>query len=215
MAVIGTILRTLWVSLGCLAAAAAGADQASSRWSFGTQIGQVRGSDDSRYSAGELSTMSYDVAATLGDENRLGWRVFTGYRFTDHLAIHVGYADLGKRQARFVDAAPASFATPDGLVAQTVRGVDLGLQLKVPLSERFAVELRGGKYFWKSWTRVAAPWAEPDVSTQRDSEYFFGAGMEIGVIDDLNATLGWTRYQVAGEPIALWTVGVLYGFGYF
>ena len=216
MPAIGTVLRALLIPLAGLAAAAACADDTASRWSFGTQMGQVRAKGNSAaQSMQELSTLSYDVAATFGDKNRLGWRVFTGYRFTDALAIHVGYTDLGKAHSRLVNEALANFAEPDGLGTQKIRGVDVGLQLKLPVTERIAVELRGGKYYWKSNTSLAAQWGETDRSTRRDSDNFFGAGVEVGVVDDLSATLGWTRYEVAGEPIALWTVGLLYGFSYF
>lgn len=219
MPAIGTLLRALLIPLGGLTAATACADETASRWSFGTQLGQVRGQDAAVQSmSGELSALSYDVAATFGDKDRMGWRVFTGYRFNDLLALHVGYTDLGKAHSRLINDVPTSFdkpVNPDGRGTQTIRGMDVGLQLKMPLSERVAVELRGGKYFWKSRTSVSAPWAEESRSTRSDSDNFFGAGVEVGVIDDLSATLGWTRYQVAGEPIAMWTVGVLYGFSYF
>lgn len=211
----GMILRALLIPLAALAAGVACADESASRWTFGTQLGQVRGKTAPEPSSAELSTMSYDVAATFGDKDRLGWRVFTGYRFTDMLALHVGYTDLGKVHSRYVQEALASFADPDVVGTRTISGMDVGLQLKVPVSERIAVELRGGKYFWKSRTRIAAPWAEIERSTRSGSDNFFGAGVEVGVIEDLSATLGWTRYEVAGEPIALWTVGVLYGFSYF
>jgi hypothetical protein len=214
------ILRALLIPLGALLAATAWADEAASPWSFGTQFGQAQGGGGGgtpTQPSEDLSTMSFDAAATFGDKHRLGWRVFTGYRFTDNLALHVGYTDLGKVHSRLVDEQPASFGEPVefGLGTRSIRGVDVGLQFKMPVSERIAVELRGGKYFWKSRTRVAAPFGETDDSTRSDSDNFFGAGVEIGVVNDLSAMLGWTRYEVAGEPIALWTVGVLYGFSYF
>lgn len=198
-----------------LMAGAAHAETTTSRWSFGSQLGQVRGEGGAVHSPSEFSTLSFDVAATFGDKDRLGWRVFTGYRFTDLLAIHVGYTDLGKVRSRYFPQAPGHFTEPEGTGTQKIRGVDVGLQLKVPVRERFAFELRGGKYYWKSRTRIVAPWIDTEYSNRRGSEEFFGAGLEAGVIDDLNATVGWTRYQVAGESIDLYTVGVLYGFSYF
>lgn len=211
----GKLLRALLILLPGLAAGVAHADQSGSPWSFGSQLGQVRSDGGPIHSASELSTLSYDVAATFGDKDRLGWRVFTGYRFTDMLAVHVGYADLGKVRSRYLPQAFGNLTQPDGTGTQKISGVDVGLQLKVPLSERFAVELRGGKYYWKSRTRISAPWIDTEYSTRRGAENFYGAGVEVGVVNDLNATVGWTRYQVAGEPIHLWTVGVLYGFSYF
>ena len=212
----GMILRALLIPFAGLAAAAACADQTTSHWTFGSQLGQVRAKGTpAAPPPADVSTMSYDVAATFGDNNRLGWRVFTGYRFTDYLAVHVGYTDLGKVQSRWVQEALASFTDPDVVATQSVHGVDVGLQLKMPLTERIAVELRGGKYYWKSRTRIALPMSEVESSIRRDADNFFGAGLEVGVVEDLSATLGWTRYEVAGEPIALWTVGVLYGFGFF
>ncbi|HEY0684978.1 MAG TPA: outer membrane beta-barrel protein [Steroidobacter sp.] len=214
-------IRTMWraflISAGGLAAATASADDTASRWSFGSQLGQVHGSPSQPTQfSGDPSTMSYDVAATWGDDKRLGWRVFTGYQFTDYLAVHLGYTDLGKLQSRFVDELPERLLQSERTLTQTVRGVDVGLQVKLPLSERVAVAFRGGKYYWKLKTRA---FSSLDVGserfTQRDSDDFVGAGLEVGIVEDLTATVGWTRYKVSGDPIALWTVGVLYGFGYF
>jgi hypothetical protein len=198
MASIKVIVHAGLVSLSYLAAATAQADDAASRWLFGSQVGVAQGRGDSAPRAGDLSTLSYDVSATFGDKSRLGWRVFTGYRFTDYLAVHVGYTDLGKVEA--------------GGSGQTVRGIDVGMQLKMPLSERVAVEFRGGKYYWQSRTHTESLWGDDYLPTRRDSDVFFGAGMEVAVLDELTATIGWTRYDVAGEPIALWTIGTLYRF---
>lgn len=219
MPAIRTVLRALLLPLGGLLAASACADESASRWSLGTQLGQVRssgGSESASASTADLTPMSYDPSAMWGDKNRLGWRVFTGYRFTDYVAVHVGYTDLGKAQLPLINPLPESFLEPERVVTQKIRGMDVGLQLKIPLSERFAAELRGGKYFWKSQTRAPFAWSgEESRFTQRGSDNFFGAGVEIGVMDDLSGTLGWTRYEVAGESVSLWTVGVLYGFGFF
>lgn len=215
MPAIGTILRALLIPLGGLLAATAWADDPASRWTFGTQLGQVRASGGSPQSSSELSTMSYDASAMWGDKHRLGWRVFTGWRFTDYLAVHVGYTDLGKVQSAFTDPASEPFADLQRVMTQKIRGMDVGLQLKIPLSDRFAAELRGGKYYWKSQTRAPVAFGDTADFTRRGSDNFFGAGVEVGIMDDLSGTIGWTRYEVAGEPVPMWTVGVLYGFGFF
>src|SRR5687767_13030092 len=125
MHAIRTTLRALLIPLGGLGAATAGADQPASPWTFGTQLGQVSGGASDVAAAPETadpSTMSYDVAATWGDDKRLGWRVFTGYQFTDYLAVHVGYTDLGKMRTRFADNGMDRFLESDRLVTQSVRG---------------------------------------------------------------------------------------------
>lgn len=209
-------LRALLISLGCLAAAPLWADDtAGSRWSFGTQMGQARGKGDPAPIEGDVSTMSYDVSATFGEKDRFGWRVFTGYRFTDYLAVHVGYTDLGEVQSRLADAGALDFRLSDPVGSQTIRGVDVGLQLKVPVGERVAVDMRGGKYYWRSRTHVTNLMREDEISTRRGSDAFYGIGMELAVIDELTATLGWTRYEVAGERVHLWTVGTLFRFSMF
>ncbi|MBM0105466.1 outer membrane beta-barrel protein [Steroidobacter sp. S1-65] len=213
---IRTMLCALSIALGAGAASTAAAEDAASRWSFGSQLGQVQSSSGSVPASSELSTMSYDVSATWGDDKRLGWRVFTGYQFTDLLAVHVGYTDLGKRTAHFSGPIPERLLNSERQLTQKIRGVDVGMQVKLPLSERVAVAFRGGKYFWKSSTRVSETWEFESARTSRSgTDNFYGAGLEVGVMDDLTATAGWTRYRVGGDPVALWTVGVLYGFGYF
>ena len=86
------------------------------------------------------------------------------------------------------------------------------MQLKVPLGERFAMELRGGKYYWQSNTQTTSSWGEDFRSSRRDSDVFFGAGMELALFEEFSATLGWTRYDVGGDPVHLWTLGTLYRF---
>lgn len=201
------IFHTLLISLGGLAAAPASADDLASRWSFGSQVGVAQGKGDSGETPSDLSTLSYDASATFGDKSRLGWRVFTGFRFTDYLALQVGYTDLGKIESGLPDL--------DGRNVQTIRGVDVGMQVKMPLSEHVAVELRGGKYYWKSRTHSTGPWGDEYLDTRRDSDAFVGAGMEIALFEEFTATLGWTRYEIAGEPVALWTIGTLYRFSVF
>jgi hypothetical protein len=166
--------------------------------------------------------MSYDMAATVGGSHRFGWRVFTGYRFTDYLAVHVGYTDLGQSQMRLVETSMTFARLPsfERVGVQTVRGVDVGLQLKIPVSERVSVDVHSGQYFWQSRTRLQGSWSEgyraDDYrSSEHDSDVFYGAGLEVGVMHDLSATLGWTQYLVDGEPVALWTVGALYRFGFY
>ena len=165
--------------------------------------------------------MSYDVSASVGKTNRVGWRVFTGYRLTNYLAVHVGYTDLGEAQTRLASSGMEQVRLPsfERVGVQSVRGVDVGLQLKLPVTGRIDAEVRGGKYFWQSDTRAAGHWGEfqrePYHSSTRDSDRFFGAGIEVSVMNDLSATLGWTRYKVGSEPVGLWTVGALYRFGIY
>jgi hypothetical protein len=235
---IGMKIRGLLTSLlllpGGLVATSSYADEPASRWTFGTELGYVSGTIDTRpltqVVAESLlgqdlsqrdpttpgpSPMSYDASVTWGDKDRPGWRVFTGYRFTDYLAIHVGYTDLGKARLAFTGPQAVRFSNNEQRATQSVHGVDVGLQLKIPLHERVDVELNGGRYYWKSSTSVVPAFGEPFRISRRDSERFFGAGLSVGVVDDMRASVGWTRYEVAGEPITLVTVGLLYGFSYF
>jgi hypothetical protein len=221
--VIGWRLRALLIVLAALASSAASADDDSTRWSLGMQLGQAHGNANQSVQdpAADLSTMSYDMSATVGGSNRFGWRVFTGYRFNDYLAIHVGYTDLGESKSRFADTSStfARMPTFERAAIQTVHGIDAGLQLKVPVSERVWVDVHAGRYFWRSQTRMDGVWNNSYGSdmrtTQSDSNDFFGAGLEVGVMHDLSATVSWTHYQVGSDPVALWTVGALYRFGFY
>ena len=224
--VIGRTLRALLILLAVLASSAASADDDSSRWSLGMQLGQARGnanlgSYESVQDEADLSVMSYDMSATVGGSHRFGWRVFTGYRLNNYLAIHVGYTDLGESKSRLTDTSSAFARMPgfERAAVQTVRGIDAALQLKVPVSDRVSVDVHGGRYFWHSETRMAGVWNNSYGSdlreTQSDSDDFYGAGLEVGVMHDLSATVSWTHYQVGSDPVALWTVGALYRFGFY
>jgi hypothetical protein len=224
--VVGRTLRALLIPLAGLASGMAWADDSSSRWSLGMELGQARGHASADFAesietVADPSPMSYDMAATVGGANRFGWRVFTGYRFTNYFAVHVGYTDLGEAEARLVDNSMAVFRMPsfERVAVERVRGFDVGLQLKVPVSERVSVDVHGGQYFWRSNTRIEGLWSEGLRdglrSSRSDADGFFGAGLDVAVIDDLSATLSWTRYRVGSEPVTLWTVGALYRFGFY
>jgi hypothetical protein len=202
-------------SIGALGAVAAVADEPSP-WLLGVQLGSARGSSaGAAEPGGELSTMNYDVTTTVGGKNRLGWRVFTGYRLTNYLALQIGYTDLGKVDSGFGDYPQPIPMRDDAnrMGPRTARGLDFGLQLKAPVTERLALSVRGGTYRWKSQQRMAGVDGESHHANQRDSDSFFGAGAEVSLLNDLSGTVEWVRYEVAGEPIALWTVGVLYRMG--
>jgi hypothetical protein len=224
--VVGWTLRALLIPLATLVSGAVQADDVSPRWSLGMQLGQARGdmNSDSVQSVptdSDLSPLNFDMAATVGGSNRFGWRVFTGYRFNDYFAAHVGYTDLGESQARIVadSAAYALRGSLERVVVNAVRGVDVGLHLKVPVTERIYVDVHGGKYFWRSKTNIDGEWGEGyrgELNTKNsDADDFFGAGLELAVMNDLSATLSWTRYQVGSDPVSLWTVGALYRFGFY
>lgn len=209
----GSYAHVLMLAIGAFGAATAVADEASP-WLLGAQFGSARGSAGAADISGEPSTVNYDVTATVGSKNRLGWRVFTGYRFTNYLALQIGYTDLGKVGSRFGDyprPIPSLEASRGG--AQSAHGLDFGLQLKAPVTERLAVSVRGGAYRWKLRQSMAALDGGLDRSRQQDSDAFFGAGAEVYLLADLSSTVEWVRYEVAGEPIELWTVGVLYRWG--
>lgn len=210
-------VRALMFAIGALGTATATADEASP-WVLGMQLGSARGSAGPAGAADtrdDVAPASYDVTTTVGGKNRMGWRVFTGYRLNNHLALQLGYTDLGK-----VDSGFDELRQPFPLLDEThrvrprsARGLDLGLQLKAPVTERLALSVRGGVYHWKSQQSTARMDGEPNRSRQRDSDAFYGAGAEVSLFTDLSGTVEWVRYEVAGEPVSLWTVGVLYRLG--
>src|SRR5690349_17782327 len=126
MSALRDLLRTLLISFGALAAATAAADDATSPWSFGTQLGWAQGKGDSGPAPApeDLSTLSYDASATFGEKSRIGWRVFTGYRFNDYLAVHLGYTDLGKLESKLAEEVHTRFEYPESGSKQTIRGMD-------------------------------------------------------------------------------------------
>jgi hypothetical protein len=214
MTAIGSYVRVLLFATAVLGGTAAVAEE-SSPWLLGVQLGSARGGDVAAAASEQLSTKNYDVTTTVGSKNRLGWRVFTGYRLTNYLGLQLGYTDLGKVGNGLRDYPdPIPMLDPSPRISpQSARGLDFGLQLKAPVTERLALSVRGGAYRWKSQQHMTRADGESNVSRQRDSDSFFGAGAEVSFLPDLNGTVEWVRYEVAGEPIALWTVGVLYRLG--
>ena len=75
--VVRRTLRALLIPLAAFVCGAVQADDVSSPWSLGIQLGQVQGSMNSGFvqsapSESDLSPLSYDMAATVGGSNRFG-----------------------------------------------------------------------------------------------------------------------------------------------
>ena len=188
----GNGIRSAMLVIVAFSSVAAIADEP--RWSVGMQVGSahsdIRAPEEKPTE--EPSTKNYDVSTTIGGKNRLGWRVFTGYRLNNYLGVQVGYTDLGTARSR--GTLPSLRSEIDQPAGQTSRGADLGLQLKAPVTERLALSVRGGAFRF----------------TQSESKAFYGAGAEFMLLPDVACGVEWTRYDVGGEPIALWTLGVHY-----
>jgi OOP family OmpA-OmpF porin len=99
------------------------------------------------------------------DETALGFKLFGGYRFTDHFGLEFGYADFGSQEA-----------TQDTATLKTeISGwtaVGTGV---APIGERFELFGKAGLFFAATSIDSTGGF-EPFSRTERETELTLGAG---------------------------------------
>ena len=160
--------RFLPLLAGCLALG--GAATASAGGYGGIALGQASIDDSARIHGGGTAVV---------DENALGWKVFGGWMFTDHVGIEAGWADLGDmNEGGVTDVETEGFFA--GAVGRLPIGEDSG----------FSLHARLGLYIW-------------DQDINQDSydgtDVTFGIGAKYRFTDLLGVQIDWDRYKTKLE----------------
>lgn len=132
------------------------------------------------------------------DDSGSSWRLALGYAWNDWVAVEAGYNDFG------------SVSTSAGPLSAGARadGLELGMVLRWPVSERFSLTGRAGYLWWDAKTFVST------ISvSDSGSESFAGFGAEYQAGERTAVTVGWTRYQLDDLDVDYASVGLRWRFG--
>ncbi|QPG06123.1 porin family protein [Salinimonas marina] len=130
---------------------------------------------DGFYVGGNYGYLKVDGQDDFDDDNDM-WQGLAGYRFNRYLAVEGSMIDFGDY------GSDLSNADTDGYTA-AVKGM-------LPLSEHFAVFVKGGQLWWESDYSVA------DLSGDFDDEsLFIGAGVNYAISRNLSINAEYTIYD--------------------
>ena len=149
-----------------------------------------------------------DTSLETVDESDLVWKLYTGYQFSDWLAVETGWVDLGAARAS------SSHASGDPVSIKIApAGFEFSALATASLGESVQVFARGGALAWRSSQKIelgdsldARDFPGPDKSG-------FAAALGLGVHWDLGAKnslrLEWQKYlDVAGGDPETWLLSV-------
>lgn len=136
-------------------------------------------------------------AAAIGascDDSANGFRVFAGRQVARHVAIEVGYVDLGSVGGRL---GPLTLSL-------AASGLDASALFGVPLGERASLYTRLGVYHLSGKLSSNVGFSESDSST----DLTFGLGLRFELGPKAALRLEWQRYAGVGDAATIGTANV-------
>ena len=136
------------------------------------------------------------------DSTSVAFRLFAGWRFSDHFSAEIGYLDFGDFDQDFDIAGVIVPATV------SANGFTIGLNGALPISDRFALTGRVGMFFWNGTATLGGILdASPD-----DVNPFFGAGARYDFTDRFAATADFTHYDLEDTDSGVLAAGLEFRF---
>lgn len=115
-------------------------------------------------------------------DNSTSWRLFAGYEFNDYIALEAGYLDLG-------NISDTVLGVP---VRADADGWTLSAVGSIPFADRWAVQARGGFFFWDGQSSVNGV-VERDPGDQNP---FVGIGIAYSFNENVQLDVGVDYYDM-------------------
>jgi OOP family OmpA-OmpF porin len=149
------------------------------------------------------------------DQKDTSWRIFGGYEFNRHIAVELGYANLGETSASGIVSGVNVTANIE------VGAWDLTAVGSIPVMDRLSLYGRAGLYLAE--TEASGTGSVPGFSTsfnesESNSGFTFGLGVKFSILRNLAVRGEWRRYvDVGGDDVGesdvdVLSVGLLYRF---
>lgn len=201
-------------ALAVVASPFAVADDAG--WYLGANIGQSRAEIDDEKISNALLGAGFTSTSIHDDERELGYKLFGGYQFNRYFALEGGYFNLGKFDFR-ADTVPTGSLRGD----IELQGVNLDAVGILPFTDKFSAFGRVGVNYAEardSFRGSGAVNVADPRSSERDTNYKFGAGLQYAFTESLAMRVEAERYRIndaRGDKgdVDLFSVGLLYRFG--
>jgi OmpA-OmpF porin, OOP family len=159
---------------------------------IGGAIGQAEQSDQCSNPGPGVSCDNKDGA----------WKIFGGFQFNRHVAVELGYANLGEATASLGATSATDEATAFEVVA-------LGM---LPIGDRFAIFAKAG--FFRGELERTSNNPLVATGTNEQTDFTFGLGVRFDITHNIGLRAEWQRYIDLGEitDVDLISLGVQFKF---
>ena len=186
--------RSMYVVLVALAVAqVAAADD--SGWYMGAGLGFADTANNVHLGVPDVPLLSGKA-----EDNDTTWGLNAGYRFNRHLALELGYVDLGELAADVADATTATDAR--AAVGFSADGVTFAMIGTFPIA-KWELYLKAGVFFASPVLEYSGSFAGEDFSariTNDSNDPLYGIGVSYPLSEHLQIYLDSTYFMEVGEP---------------
>ena len=186
-------------------------------WYVGANVGQSSATIDRDRIVSSLLAGGYTTASYVDDDSDIGYKLFGGYRFSEHFSLEGGYFNLGEFNY-------LATTVPAGSLSGNIKiqGVNLDLVGMLPIGERFSVFGRVGAIYAEAQDHFISTGAVNIITdrnpSKREANYKFGAGIQYDFSDALAMRLEGERYRINDAvgntgDVDLFSLGLVYRFG--
>ena len=179
---------------------------ASSHGYLGVSAGLAMTDVDSAELNKRMAAEGISGEGRVEQNKRLGWRLFTGYRWGPYFSAEAGYTDLGQIEATFAGTGVLDASNLEGIRAASGSGYEMALRGHYPINEQLNAYLRGGVFAWRSEYQMG----NGGSVNFTGNDPFWGVGAELKLSEDWSARLSWTRYGVDHDDTDLLSLGISY-----
>ncbi len=181
---------------------------------IGGLLGQARGQVGATEMNQRMATLGYDAEANVSNQNRLAWKLFAGYQYSQYVGIEAGYIDLGEVRTHLKGSAAdiTNYLNSANLVhPRSGSGYEFALLGTYPLSEKSYLFARAGLLFSNSKYQASTDVALAKRTTD-GNDGFLGLGYGYDINPNWGLRLNVENYRVEDERIALVGLSLLYRF---
>ena len=158
----------------------------------------------------ELAAAGHDATVLSIDDTRTGYKLFAGYRFTDHWRIEGGYVDLGetevKLRAKYNDA-EAFTAAVKKIHPESADGFYLAAGYHWPIIKNWSLLGRLGLFNWESDYKTAAGGVGGSHS-RSGTDLFWGCGLQLDLTKRWSVHALWERFYLGSSEIDFFNAGL-------
>ncbi len=192
--------------------------QGATPWYIGGGVSRLNGSSTAGDINANLNRAGITATASSVDDQRSGWRLFSGYRANPNFALEVGYIDLGKGTTTIQSSA----SDIDSLVAnigelnpRTAEGLSLSFVFHHKINSHLHLFGHFGLYRWRADYDLATTSAMGTSSVRIDKsgiDPIFGVGVESPLWQELWGRINLERIKVEQEEINSLSLELFYLF---
>ena len=146
--------------------------------------------------------LSEDFGGFDVDADSTAFRFTVAWKFNDYLAIEGGYHNFGEFDQ--------SFDIEGEIVDVSLKadGFTLGVVGNLPLGDRWSLFARSGAFFWDGDADIN----NVSAAKPEDTNFYFGAGVQLAIGEKLSLTADGSRYDLDGSASNVISIGLNYTF---